>query len=294
MTEADDYERILDLVRPFVSIDESRSSQISPNAYVRLVHQSLKQLIIRVRPHEWTIAPVLAPTGTKSLRTAELNGLILQLCINYLLLAEFSTLELLPGRSIYEFLSHFFEFISQIKFDQDLEEDVDAPDNFDPYDKGFGGFYTYAACYWTAHYEDVVQEYMPAVEDLIALSQPGSIRMKNWLDRMHQPDWRVDLERSAHRGYNPLALVAWFGSEAALQQLLDQGLPALGLANEVLRQSAIMSAAEQSIKYKKFYVARILLNHLTTTSTFHEDQNMVILALMVHGWGFLQATDVAP
>ena len=291
MTEADDYERILDLVRPFVSVEESSSRQTSPNAYVRLVHQSLKQVIMRLPPYEWTTTSGITCNTTKLFRAAELNGLVLHLCIDYLLLQEFGTQELVPDQSIEGFQTTYFE-ISQIQFDQSSEKVLEVPDEFDPYAKGFGGFYTYAACYWTAHYEDVAQEYMPNLEDLIALSQPGSIRMKNWLDRMRQPDWRVDLERSAHRGYNPLALVAWFGSEVALEELLNHGLPALGLADKELRTSAIMSAAKQAVDYEKFYVVKVLLNHPTTTSTFQEDQDMEILILMVNKWRLLKASGV--
>jgi hypothetical protein len=113
--------------------------------------------------------------------------------------------------------------------------------------------------------------------------------MKNWLDRMRQPDWRVDLERGAHRGYNPLALVAWFGSEVALEELLNHGLSALGLADEELHTSAVMSAAKQAIDYEKFYVVKVLLNHPTTTSAF---QSTTILILMAIKWRYLKPSRV--
>ncbi|KAM3413750.1 hypothetical protein BST61_g10437 [Cercospora zeina] len=169
-----DQKRVFRLIRPFISVEaKSSESNLPETAYLRLVHHSLRELIMIQPPFEWKAVSDKARNVTKSLRNAELNGLALQLCIQYLLLEEFGALELVPDTSEQDHTNTLFDML-RINDDNQSKRSVKASEDLDPHSRGFGGFYTYAACYWTVHYEGVSREYMPELEDLIGTIVPSA------------------------------------------------------------------------------------------------------------------------
>lgn len=259
-----DCQRIYGLVRPFLSEEVSPRSIVEKSSSVRLVHQSLKDAIMRQSPSCWTRENF---SGNASImpgvREAELNGLALRLCVRYLLLQEFRENDLADGSRKESFDEVMFPF-------WDLPEDelLEDPESF----HSPGGFYTYAACHWTDHFECVTTDYIPSVQDLSALGRPRENITGYWLRQPVSPWWfRIGVE------FNPLSLVAAFGSEAALDELLSLGLPALGVSDET---TTFQSAVWEAIRRERFRVVKVLLSHPSTTPLLHVLQRQKTFRLM--------------
>ncbi|KAI7152975.1 hypothetical protein KC349_g8663 [Hortaea werneckii] len=260
---AEDWKRILRLVRPFIS--ETPNGEIGPDTFITLAHQSLRQTIMSSPPHEWiAMAAGGMIQNEKPVRQAELNGLLLRHCMDYLLLEEFGKQELINAaeeeaqEDEYSFWLRMAPGLGNSPvFGTSL-----VSENFDPYDKGFGGFYTYAACYWTDHYAAVTQEYDPDCMDVVALLQPASLRRENWVDRRYQDGYP-----NSEDFKNPIVFIASWGTMKAFEELLRRGFETLGLGDEELCMAATR-AAERSICQGRFQMVELLLNHTSITSSY--------------------------
>ncbi|KAI7363340.1 hypothetical protein KC354_g6557 [Hortaea werneckii] len=267
---AEDWKRILRLVRPFIG--ETPNGEIGPNTFITLAHQSLRQTIMSSPPHEWiAMAAGGMIQNEKPVRQAELNGLLLRHCMDYLLLEEFGKQELVNDCNI--FAQGFDWYFNSPPVPQDSNESTVAgassvSDDFDPYAKGFGGFFTYAACHWTAHYAAVSREHSTDLEDVVALLQPGSLQRSNWVNRRCQPDCKHDFGVIPEGGsfVNPVIFVASWGTTNAWKELLDQDFSTLGFENRDIYLTKIMETARRSISWGNFQVVEVMLDHSSTAS----------------------------
>ncbi|KAI7547328.1 hypothetical protein KC331_g5078 [Hortaea werneckii] len=261
--DLEDHKRILHLVRPFIG--GISNGEIDPNTSITLVHQSLRQTIMRSPPREWIEVALGNKTqNDKPVREAELNGLLLRHCMDYLLLEEFDKQELINAteEEAQEDEYSFWLRIAPGLGNSPVFGTSLVSEDFDPYDKGFGGFYTYAACYWTDHYAAVTQEYDPDCMDVVALLQPASLRRENWVNRRYQDGY---LYPNSEDFKNPIVFVASWGTMKALEDLVRRGLETLGLGDEELCMAAT-KATERSICQGRFQAVELLLNHPSTTS----------------------------
>ncbi|KAI7339920.1 hypothetical protein KC315_g994 [Hortaea werneckii] len=292
---AEDWKRILRLVRPFIG--ETPNGEIGPNTFITLAHQSLRQTIMSSPPHEWiAMAAGGMIQNEKPVRQAELNGLLLRHCMDYLLLEEFGKQELVNDCNI--FAQGFDWYFNSPPVPQDSNESTVAgassvSDDFDPYAKGFGGFFTYAACHWTAHYAAVSREHSTDLEDVVALLQPGSLQRSNWVNRRCQPDCKHDFGVIPEGGsfVNPVIFVASWGTTNAWKELLDQDFSTLGFENRDIYLTKIMETARRSISWGNFQVVEVMLDHSSTASRLDGYEILVSLA---RAWRSISPTQAHP
>ncbi|KAI7265267.1 hypothetical protein KC343_g3313 [Hortaea werneckii] len=292
---AEDWKRILQLVRPFISVKRTSGDEIGPNTSFTLSHQSLRQTIMSIPPGDWiTVAPGTMTQDAKPVREAELNSLLLRHCMDYLLLEEFGKQELVNVYNI--FAQSFYWSFNSSPAPQERDESTVAgassvSDDFDPYANGFGGFYIYAACHWTAHYTAVTREHTTDLKDVVALLQPGSLQRRNWVSRRCQPDCKhdFDLRLEGDTADNPVVFVASWGTTDALKELLDRDFCTLGFENEDLYMAEIMETARRSISGGDFQVVEVLLDHPSTASKLDGYEILVSLAWI---WRSMSPTQV--
>lgn len=269
---AEDWKRILRLIRPFISVKGTPEDGIGPDTLLVLSHQSIRRSIMSIPPRDWNkVAPGTMTRDAKPVREVELNGLLLRHCMDYLLLEEFDKQELLDAYNLFAQSLHWFFGPSPVPWGRKKWTAVGSnsvSDDFDWYAKGFGSFYTYAACCWTDHYAAIPREHAMDYMDVVALLQPGSLRRGNWINRRCLPDCGLafDARFESAATKNSISLVAWCGHFDALKAFLDLTPNALGLENEEQLMAAIIDTATRSILSERFEVAEVLLNHPRTAS----------------------------
>ncbi|EXJ89941.1 hypothetical protein A1O3_03008 [Capronia epimyces CBS 606.96] len=241
-----DHERLISLIHPFITrvdYDDVRKRQ------VRLVHQSVKEFI-----REW---PHLGNSLTARLRTdthqeiESSEALVLDLCIDYLLLDEIGSSHLFSEEQV---------AIIELPHEPDLFETTDMSEydpyctwevweehmiRYDPKERGFGEFFVYAATHWTEHFGTVEAGVLPQLAKIESLCQAGSIRLDNWINQNCRPDCtmkaRFEFDSTL---YDPLSITSLYGSEAILCDMVEKSnfdekrflpLPAFNAADQILQ-----------------------------------------------------------
>ncbi|EHK40132.1 hypothetical protein TRIATDRAFT_252427, partial [Trichoderma atroviride IMI 206040] len=219
---------LLDLIRPFVS---TISVENRNHLQLRLVHQSLKELILHDPPSSWNLVRETKwQNQAVQRRGPELNGSLLRRCIRYLLLDECQEINL--SSSFRDGPDFNLLGIGRVLDDDDDDFPTESlwsksPQDFDPSDLGLGSFFTYAASYWTAHFSDASQELWPDPTDLIDLCSAGSQRLENWVEQWKRPNCSYTAELDfpeAMPRLDPLVVAAGFGPEAYMAGLLKCNL----------------------------------------------------------------------
>ncbi len=224
---------VFDIVRPFVHKLQVAGSKDQ----VRLVHHSLRELILRAPPAEWTASGSvkLKSMQTPISRSPQLEGQLLRRCVNYLMYEECESNQLKVLDNNFVFLTEVgnpFDWESEVSVELKNEGDVYA--KFDPKDNGLGGFFTYAASAWLHHYQRAAPDMDLGVDDLIALCRYDKNRTKNWVEQARRPDcFYVQGANGKHyvddvsrRGafLDPLTVVSTFGSPLAIIAMLARDL----------------------------------------------------------------------
>jgi hypothetical protein len=220
---------VLSFVRPFISTMEI-GVQGSP--VVRLLHQSLKELILWGPPDSWSLVGKLGYQSQQepSKRLTELNARLLRSCIKYLLFDDCEKMKLVASAQDQDDdgdLTH----LSPDLFSDNSDTGQSVPDNsrqhryFDPAELGLGHFFAYAASFWTVHFTDVVDDRRPQLGDLMVLCRPRSQRLLNWVYQWHRPNCTRTVTPGAMRfirtvDLDPLVVTAMFGPAATLVDLL--------------------------------------------------------------------------
>lgn len=238
---------LLSLIRPFVAASDGQSRG-SPR--LRLIHLSLKELLLSSPPSEWTATEWTA-TGevtrrNKEERLQELEAGLLRRCIAYLLLGECEESDLLldwkDGSAEAELLGIGNPF--------DNEMDAPTPTSprsalslpssytFDPSQLGFGRLFAYAASYWTDHFSDVAPELRPDVRSLAVLCQRGTRRLENWVQQWRRPNCTQRPERDLYNATDLLAVVSMFGPVASITDVLHLDPDESTVAPDSVRMAA--------------------------------------------------------
>lgn len=220
---------VLDIVRPFVHKLQVEGGKDQ----VRLVHHSLRELILRSPPEEWTTpdrANLKSKQASES-RRPQLEGQLLHRCVNYLMYDECEDNRL-------KVLDNDFVFLTEVgnpfgSGSEASEEPIDEGGTytkFDPRDNGLGGFFTYAASAWLHHYQRATPDMELGVEDFIALCKYDKNRTKNWVEQARRSDCFYDsgangkhyVDDVSRRGafLDPLTVVSTFGSPRAILAML--------------------------------------------------------------------------
>ncbi|KAJ2969746.1 hypothetical protein NQ176_g8510 [Zarea fungicola] len=149
---------------------------------LRLVHHSLRELILRRPAAEWmqTAKTKLKRGERPPTRKPQLEGHILQRCVNYLLYDECreNRLPFLDsGDLLFEVGDVFHDSDDEGTFP---ETETSKTERFDPKAFGFGGFYAYAASCWTHHFTHAADDLAPSADQLITLCSKDDPRTLNW------------------------------------------------------------------------------------------------------------------
>ncbi|ORY07904.1 hypothetical protein BCR34DRAFT_489051, partial [Clohesyomyces aquaticus] len=206
---------LLELISPFVSVVGSSGSAI-----VRIVHQSLKEIMVKYSPANWGSDDNVNSERQKE-RESRLHSSLLECCTRYLLLSDLQEKELFPEEKL-----------------EAMEEQANDPQSpispasvqpktrdFDPESAGFGKFFTYAACYWTEHIKACSQDALPDVRDISKISRDGSKTLRNWMETYKRPSLNSTPQRNLDvEDFDELVVASYFGSHAFLAKYLQNGI----------------------------------------------------------------------
>lgn len=151
-----DHQSVMSLIQPFVAhadFSDLRKHQ------VRLVHQSIKEFIIRKwasnRPDLLSLAISTQAAIDQALvqqRTDSLEASILDVCIRYLLLDHIGDTDLLSEEHVaIEVLPKISTYLTTMT-NQKNEAWEGNMIHYDPIERGFGELFVYASCHWIEHF----------------------------------------------------------------------------------------------------------------------------------------------
>lgn len=225
LNEAAEEIDFLSLVRPFVAIMESSVDGSSPR--VRLVHQSLLELLLTARPSEWdemaaTKEHKRVTDKEKEQRRRKLNEQLMNTCVKYLLLGDLEA-------NLSDDDADFSPMSAQEEVDDEAYDGLGFDEMFAEPEKqkrtrtraqiSHLHFYEYAASHWVSHFA-ACEKY--AAEDLRE-------RAKNLLDVTASgcTDWvsfvRTEKEAEGElfpSSSEPATLAAYFGLGETLAGIL--------------------------------------------------------------------------
>lgn len=247
----------LSLIRPFVAI--LGRSEDGKALMVRLVHESLRDLLLQGRPSEWDkMAARTSPRRlTKEQRSRELNEQLMGRCVKYLLLenAEDESLDedadSVPDTDVED---------SQEDDNPALNLDTNVPQEDDDSVIGFGHtfealelqdradqavisnlhFYDYAARHWTSHFaaceKDVPEKLKESAKTLLDVNASECI---NWVSFIRAKRWAA---REVFPGsFEPVTLTAYFGLTETLADMLADS----SLVPQPAKQQALLYACQR-------------------------------------------------
>ncbi|KAK3905582.1 hypothetical protein C8A05DRAFT_41489 [Staphylotrichum tortipilum] len=265
---------VFKLVRPFVTVMGGREPRL------RLVHQSLKELVLTAPPSKWCVSPAALAKLKKGERAADLDADLLHRCIAYLLFDECDEKSLFPDVHNDAGEADMLAVGGTLDFDDEEEEEEkeeEAPADLNPSRVGLGSFYAYAAAFWTGHFSVVSPELRPDAAKLVKMCFKDSRRLANWLEQWRRPNCSFLPEREWPgyyvSGMDPLIIAARFGPAESIVDvfLLTPGSPAFHKdsiwtavklliqgGNVALLKSLVQNEAVQPILCRsKFFYATI-------------------------------------
>ena len=288
-----DHERVMSLIHPFITridFNDVRKRQ------VRLVHQSVKDFIIREWPRLQgaTTSTALDRTNTYQ-QTERSEAFILDICINYLLLDEIGNFHLFSEEQI---------AINELPQEFDLFDDTGSSEydphctweaweenmiRYDPTERGFGYFFVYAASHWIQHFGASQSGNLPHLAKIEILCHAGSIRLDNWVKQNCRPDCAIKarFEFDSHL-YDPLSITSLYGSEAMLHDMLENSnfdenkflpLPAFNAAHQILQWGDLsrlkLLFLEGKVRYQLQNVGffRLIIRQWSDAGARHENWN---------------------
>ncbi|KAG9231371.1 hypothetical protein BJ875DRAFT_506721 [Amylocarpus encephaloides] len=253
-----DPQRVMSLIQPFVAhvdFSDVRKRQ------VRLVHQSVKEFIIR----EW--ASNRPDQGFIHQRTGSLEAGILDICIRYLLLDDFGHTDL---------------FSKEQPTDYDpcctWEAWEENMIRYDPTDRGFGELFVYASCHWLEHFGAITVEPLPGLENIENLCQAGSTRLQNWIKQYCRPQCIIKPRfLFDSRLYDPLSITSLYGSETMLRDMLESS----DFDKDKFLPNPAMGAADQILQWGDLSRLRMLFSG---SNIGHQLRNLGFFRLVMKQW----------
>lgn len=283
-----DRQRIMSLIQPFISrvdFDDATKRQ------VRLVHQSVKDFVIRERaPSRFYMdrSTVSKQSGANDItlqqRIMSLEAGILDVCMRYLLLDDIGHLKLFSDKhvAIEELPQECGLFNDNEPNNYDhyctWEEWEENMVRYDPVDRGFGDFFVYASCHWIEHFGAISDApLLPHRDDIQNLCQAGSTRLQNWITQNCRPSCtikpRFEFDSSL---YDPLSIASLYGSKSMLLDMLENS----NFDGGKFLPNTAMRAAEQILQWGDLTRLRPLLR----SKVSHQVQNLGFFRLAVKQW----------
>lgn len=295
-----DHQRVMSLIQPFVAhvdFDDLKKRQ------VRLVHQSVKEFIVR----EWASnrpglqGPAISTATDQGLihqRTGSLEAGILDICIRYLLLDDFGCTDLFSEEQV---------AIEELPQESDLFNNDEEPTDYDPRctweaweenmirydptDRGFGELFVYASCHWLEHFGAITVEPLPGLESIEKLCQARSTRLQNWIKQNCRPQCTIKPRFVFDSSlYDPLSITSLYGSEAMLRDMLESSdfdedkflpNPAMGAADQILqwgdvsRLRMLFLGSNIGHQLRNLGFFRLVMKQWSISDTHYQDWDVV-------------------
>lgn len=282
-----DHQRVMSLIQPFVAHVDFGDVK---KRQVRLVHQSVKEFIIR----EWASnqpglqGPATSTATNQRLihqRTGSLEAGILDICIRYLLLDDFGNIDLFSEEQVaIEELPQEFDLFSNDKEAADYDPSCtweaweENMIRYDPTDRGFGELFVYASCHWLEHFGAITVEPLSGLENIENLCQAGSTRLQNWIKQNCRPQCTIKPRfLFDSRLYDPLGITSLYGSEAILRDMLESS----DFDKDKFLPNTAMAAADQIFQWGDLSRLRMLF---LGSNVGHQLRNLEFFRLVMKQW----------
>jgi ankyrin repeat protein len=281
-----DCQRVMSLITPFinrVNFNDLKRYQ------VRLLHQSMKEFILK----EWTSDQPF-PRDSKmeesdifsfDQRSQSLESFFLGICTRYLLLDEICSEVLFSDEQL---------AIAELPQDIDLFNDNEGSVEYDPYcswesweesmirfdpnERGFGEFFVYASSHWLDHFGAITVEPFPSLVGVENICQAGSTRLHNWTQQNCRPGCTITPRYQFDSSlYDPLSITSLYGSEAMLQNLLENS----DFDKMKYLQEPAMAAADQILRWGDVSRLKIIFFYKTLG---YQLQNLDFFLLIMKRW----------
>lgn len=234
-----DEEQILSLLHPLLDRVDTKDGK---GCQFRLVHHSLKELVLQSEPSTWYDLErdaAKSPEPAQPQREAKLEAALLRLCTKYLLFDEFNHIELLSSEEkvVQDFAELPFGHVEEV---DDSQGDGNEA-TFDP-SPTFGQFYAYASCFWLDHFNGASQESLGSLPDIAYLCRASSQTLKNWVYMYCRPDFKITSKQGSFvtDDLDPLIVLSSYGHMDAFNQLLnDYEKYSIYMASDSSRLSSI-------------------------------------------------------
>ena len=256
-----DERRVFSLLQPFISLVDFQDVK---RRQVRLLHQSLKELILRDVPSNWAQSQSIAKSSLANKRhgqqrQSKLEAALLYVCVKYLLFDEFDqndlfseeqetaqTLDELPGFGSFDDSHDDGQQVDSAS-DQGLEKAQETKYlYYDPSESGFGEFFVYASCFWVDHFRMTTPESLPDTSDIVRLCRAKSKRLQNWAGQHCRPDCTIKPKFAYDSDFlDPLIITSLYGPEIALKKLLQDH----NVASKDFLIDSVKQTIQQIIRY---------------------------------------------
>ncbi|KAI9652058.1 MAG: hypothetical protein M1831_007250 [Alyxoria varia] len=295
-----DHQRVLALIHPFITrIDFGDVTK----RQVRLVHQSVKDYIQkehtlnqpRLQGSVFGMADDEALAGDAS---QHLEACILDVSIRYLLLDDvghvnFFSDEQMAINELPQEVDLFIDDGKPVDYDPccTWEEWEENMIRYDPFERGFGGFFVYASRHWLDHFGAIKFGPLPTLESIENLCQAGSTRLHNWTQQNCRPDCVIKSRfKFDSRLYDPLSITSLYGSEPMLRYMLENSTfdkdkflsqPVTGAADQILqwgdsaRLRILLLEGKLRGPLQDMEIFRLILRQWCGSATSHHDWNLV-------------------
>lgn len=276
-----DHQRIMGLIYPFIThvdFTDLRKRQ------VRLVHQSVKEFIVRDWQYPMELGVSRAPSQATAHRIQNLEPFMLDICIRYLLLEEVGTVPLFSEEQIAidELPQEVDLFSDRESFEYDVqctwevwEEDMIR---YDPTERGFGEFFVYASSHWLQHFGATDKGPFPYLAKIESLCQAGSMRLHNWINQNCRPGCAIKARFNFDsRLYDPLSITSLYGSDAILRDMLHNS----DFNRDKYLGSPAISAADQILQWGNLSKLKILF---LEGKICHQLRNLEFFKLVIKRW----------
>jgi hypothetical protein len=227
-----DHHRVFECIHPFITqIDYSDLQK----RQVGLVHQSVREFLqVHHASREQSRRRFFSADKSSNMPShnsyAELlEASMLNVCLRYLALDEIGQNQLFSAHQMAidelpQQVDLFEEQTEPAEYNpacswEDWESDMIQ---YDPAERGFGGFFVYASCYWLGHYGQIDTISLVSLERVEKVCESGSTRLHNWIEQNRRPGCaikpRFEFDSSL---YDPLSITSLYGSETILVHLLQ-------------------------------------------------------------------------
>lgn len=209
-THVEAYLRVIDLIHPFIHTDGK------PDSIVRLVHKSVRDLIIQKDPKLWATSNTTAKISEK--RGTQIHGRLASTCLRYIQHPEFN---------------------KETRISERRKEE----------------FFNYASASWPSHIYISSNVTPEQLCDFISICKPGSSLLQNWIREYRNPSNSAFVKGvflSEFSNLDPLVIAVQFQLDLLAEVLLNSS----DIFKRGFRPSSAETSIETSLRTGRFGLAK--------------------------------------